>query len=69
MIACRRPPSVLGVAACYADFLDTIVVANEDRNMASAIEELGIRVVPAEIRMPSPEAKKNLAQTILNGLR
>ena len=69
MIACGRPPSVLGVAACYADFLDTIVVANEDRNMASAIEKLGIRVVPAEIRMPSPEAKKNLAQTILNGLR
>ena len=69
MIACGRPASALGVAACYADFLETIVVGNEDQNLASAIEELGVRVVSAEIRMPSPDAKKALAQTVLNSFR
>lgn len=57
--------SALGVARAYADFLHIIVVAHEDRNLKTEIEELNIRAVTTDIRMNSPADKKQLAREVL----
>jgi LPPG:FO 2-phospho-L-lactate transferase len=57
--------SVLGVAQCYADFLDTILIANEDRKLIPAIENLRIRAIASDIGMPNLVAKRRLARELL----
>ncbi|MGH7888712.1 MAG: 2-phospho-L-lactate transferase, partial [Candidatus Binatia bacterium] len=53
--------SALGVARCYADFIDTLVIAGEDYQLVSAIERFHVKVVCADIRMPSRSDKHRLA--------
>jgi LPPG:FO 2-phospho-L-lactate transferase len=55
-----------GEAKAYGDFLDVILVAAEDRELKARIEELGIRIAIAPIRMDSLEDKKRLAREVLD---
>jgi LPPG:FO 2-phospho-L-lactate transferase len=65
MIACGREASVVGVAACYDDFLDTLLIAHEDRGCMKQIERLHIEVVLSDIRMTSVAEKRRLAREVL----
>lgn len=65
MIASGFEASAFGVARCYADFLDTLLIADEDRASREPIERLGIGVVLTDIRMPSLSDKRRLARRLL----
>ena len=65
MIACGREASVAGVAACYDDFLGTLLIAHEDRGRVSQIDRLRVEVVLSDIRMPSLMEKRRLAREVL----
>jgi LPPG:FO 2-phospho-L-lactate transferase len=65
MAASGFESSALGVAQCYGDFLDTLLIAHEDRGFMSAIEQLQVRVVASDIRMPNLPAKRRLARELL----
>jgi 2-phospho-L-lactate transferase/gluconeogenesis factor (CofD/UPF0052 family) len=65
MTASGLESSVLGVACCYADFLDALMIADEDRSFMPAIEQLQVRVVASDIRMPDLTAKRRLARGLL----
>ena len=57
--------SAVGVAKYYADFLDTIVIDYEDRDLKEQIESLGIKATVTSIRMDSLDDKKRLARVPL----
>lgn len=65
MTACNKEASPLGVAKCYEGFLDTLVIANEDRRLARQIETMHIEVAVTDIRMTSPAEKRRLASEVL----
>ena len=65
MIAGGFETSALGVARCYADFLDTMLIANEDSRLREPIEGLGVTVFTANIRMPGLADKRRLARQLL----
>src|SRR4030095_7907947 len=69
MIASDLPATALGVAEHYGEFLDTLVLANEDQAFSEAIEKMDIQVVRSEIRMPSLAEKRRLAREVLASLR
>jgi LPPG:FO 2-phospho-L-lactate transferase len=69
MIAAGSEVSALGVAKLYADFLDKIIIASEDRELAGDIEALGIEALAAPIRMDSLEDKRRVAREVLASLR
>jgi LPPG:FO 2-phospho-L-lactate transferase len=57
--------SAVGVARSYRDFLDVMVIDEQDRDLESAIEDLGIPVVVTNTIMRDSAAKKALAQTVI----
>jgi LPPG:FO 2-phospho-L-lactate transferase len=57
--------SALGVARCYADFLDVMVIDQQDAALAPAIEALGPRVLVTDTIMRDNEAKARLAREVL----
>jgi LPPG:FO 2-phospho-L-lactate transferase len=65
MAAVGVEPSVFGVARNYADFLDILVLAPEDRNWRTRIEALGVQTVEQAIRMNDLEDKRRLARGLL----
>ena len=65
MAACGFEASALGVAKCYRDFLDTLLIADEDKNKIAPIEKLGVRAVATAIRMASLDDKRRLARQVL----
>lgn len=65
MIACGFEASALGVARCYADFLDTMLIADEDSELREPIEGLGVTVITANIRIPGLTDKRRLARQLL----
>jgi LPPG:FO 2-phospho-L-lactate transferase len=65
MIACGFEASALGVARCYADFLDTMLIADEDSELREPIEGLGVTVITANIRIPGLTDKRRLARELL----
>jgi LPPG:FO 2-phospho-L-lactate transferase len=65
MTASGFEASPLGLARCYADFLDTLMIANEDRSFMPAIERLQVKAVARDIRMPNLTAKRRLARELL----
>jgi LPPG:FO 2-phospho-L-lactate transferase len=58
-------PSSYGVALVYGDFLDEIVIAEEDKPLEPRIQSLDVAVLPAHIRMDSLEDKRRLARDVL----
>ena len=57
--------SAVGVARCYRDFLDVMVIDEQDAHLAGAIEDLGIPTVAANTIMRDDAAKAALARSVL----
>jgi LPPG:FO 2-phospho-L-lactate transferase len=57
--------SALGVARGYGDFIDTLLIGDEDADWRPQIMDLKINPVCADIRMPSSDAKQRLARQVL----
>jgi LPPG:FO 2-phospho-L-lactate transferase len=57
--------SAAGVARCYRDFLDVMVIDEQDRHLLGAIEDLGIPAVATNTIMRDSEAKAALARVVL----
>jgi LPPG:FO 2-phospho-L-lactate transferase len=65
MLACGFEASAFGVAQCYRDFVDTLLIAEEDKDKIARIEKLGLRAVTTAIRMVSLGDKRRLARQVL----
>jgi len=57
--------SAVGVARCYRDFLDVMVIDEQDAHLVSAIEDLGIPTVVTNTIMRDDAAKAALARCVL----
>jgi LPPG:FO 2-phospho-L-lactate transferase len=68
MEACGYEVSPSGVARCYHDFLDNIVIDQQDASLASSIRYETIGVQITDIFMKNDDAAKHLAQFVV-GLR
>ena len=60
--------SAVGVASLYGDFLDNFVIDNEDKNLKNDLIQIVNKVTVTNTIMNSFEAKKNLAEIILNNI-
>ncbi|HEX2386405.1 MAG TPA: 2-phospho-L-lactate transferase [Candidatus Binatia bacterium] len=65
MRAAGAEPTVFGVAKGYADFLDVLAIAPEDRDWRTRIEALGVQTVELPIRMRTLEDRRALARELL----
>jgi LPPG:FO 2-phospho-L-lactate transferase len=65
MTAAGFEPSALGVAHCYGQFLDALLIADEDRGLMPAIAQLQVNAVVSDIRMANLAAKRRLARELL----
>ena len=57
--------SAVGVARCYRDFLDVLVIDEQDAHLLSRIEDLGIPAVATNTIMHDSAAKAALARKVL----
>jgi LPPG:FO 2-phospho-L-lactate transferase len=57
--------SPVGVARCYRDFLDVMVIDNQDEHLLSKIEDLGIPAIATDTIMRDMTAKSALAREAL----
>jgi len=57
--------SATGVARLYADFLDVLVLDNEDASLAPAVESLGVRPVVTDTIMRDAPSRRALAEATL----
>jgi len=57
--------SAVGVAGCYRDFLDVMVIDEQDAHLLSKIEDLGIPAVATNTIMRDGAAKAALAHKVL----
>ena len=60
--------SSIGVANLYHDFLDNIVIDNEDSNLKSQLNQIVNKVTITNTIMNSLGVKKNLAQIIIDSI-
>ena len=60
--------SALGVARIYRGLIDLMVIDEQDRALAPAVESLGMRCLVTDTMMTSPERKQELARDVLAGL-
>jgi LPPG:FO 2-phospho-L-lactate transferase len=65
MAATGFEASAFGVAKCYADVLDTLLVDKKDRTVSEAIADLNISCIATEIRMSCHADKRRLAREVL----
>ncbi len=65
MAAVGCEATAFGVAKAYADFLDRIMIAPEDRDLQERIEALGVKTVVSSIRMDSLADKGRVAREVL----
>jgi LPPG:FO 2-phospho-L-lactate transferase len=57
--------SAVGVARCYRDFLDVMVIDAQDAQLAEEVENLGIPTVVTNTIMSDSHTKAALARTVL----
>jgi LPPG:FO 2-phospho-L-lactate transferase len=57
--------SAVGVARCYRDFLDVMVVDEQDAHLVGKIEDLGIPAIATNTIMRDNESKAALARRVL----
>ena len=62
-------PTAVGIAETYRDFLDVLVIDEEDRALAPAVEATGVRAVITQTIMRGPEEKRALAEAVLAAVR
>jgi LPPG:FO 2-phospho-L-lactate transferase len=61
--------SARGVAACYRDLVDALVIDELDAALAGDIRALGLQVVVTDTIMRGPAEKRALAQAALDAVR
>jgi LPPG:FO 2-phospho-L-lactate transferase len=61
-------PTVVGVAELYAPWVGTLVIDEADRDLAAAVEAVGLRCVVGPTVMSSPERAAAAATLVLNAL-
>jgi LPPG:FO 2-phospho-L-lactate transferase len=69
MRALGEETSVVGVAYAYRDFLDALLISEEDRAEVARIERLAIEAICTDIRMASAVEKHRLAREVLACLK
>lgn len=57
--------SAVGVARCYRDFLDVMIIDEQDAHLVSEIEDLGIPTLATNTIMRANDAKVALARMVL----
>jgi len=57
--------SAVGVARCYRDFLDVMIIDEQDDHLVSEIEDLGIPTIATNTIMRDEESKAALARKTL----
>ena len=57
--------SAVGVARCYRDFLDVMVIDEQDAHLVSEIEDLGIPTMVTNTIMRDHTTKAALARSVL----
>jgi LPPG:FO 2-phospho-L-lactate transferase len=62
------PPSPVGVAGLYADFVDLFVIDRVDAALAPRVAELGCQTLIADTLLSSPRRAAALARRILDAL-
>jgi LPPG:FO 2-phospho-L-lactate transferase len=65
MVASGFEASALGIARCYGDFLDTLLIAVEDCASMPAVEAFKVMPICTDIRMGDFAAKRRLAREVL----
>jgi LPPG:FO 2-phospho-L-lactate transferase len=63
------PASPVTIASLYQDFLDVMVIDNEDKDHADDIKGLGLEVLITDTIMTTMDKKATLARTVLTALR
>jgi LPPG:FO 2-phospho-L-lactate transferase len=61
--------SALGVAKLYSGLVDVMVIDEQDRELARAIEALGLGCVVTDTIMSSDERKQELARVVVEAAR
>src|SRR3954447_6198854 len=61
-----REVSAVGVAQAYADFLDVLIIDEQDRDLEPRVAETGVRVVVTDTIMRDLDVKRALAQIALD---
>ena len=69
MASLGMTPTAAGVAEAYGDFLDVLVIDEEDRDLAAAVEAAGVRAVVAQTIMRGPAEKRALAEVALGAVQ
>ena len=69
MASLGMTPTAVGVAEAYRDFLDVLVIDEEDRDLAPAVEATGVRCVVAQTIMRGPAEKRALAEVVLGAVQ
>jgi LPPG:FO 2-phospho-L-lactate transferase len=65
MSGLKMEVSAVGVARCYRDFLDVMVIDEQDAHLAGEIEDLGIPTVVTNTIMRDSVAKAELARHVI----
>jgi LPPG:FO 2-phospho-L-lactate transferase len=58
--------SAVGVAQAYADFLDVLIIDEQDRDLAPRVAETGVQVLVTDTIMRDLDVKRSLAQLALD---
>jgi len=61
-------PSALGVAKAYQDFLDVMIIDEQDKELQKIIEKLGMKVITTDTIMKDKKTKVALAKTTLDSV-
>jgi LPPG:FO 2-phospho-L-lactate transferase len=61
-------PSSFGVADLYKEFVNLMIIDNQDATLKTSINDLGIRVVLTNTLMSNMDSKINLAKLALNSI-
>jgi LPPG:FO 2-phospho-L-lactate transferase len=69
MASLGMTPTAAGVAEAYSDFLDVLVIDEEDRHLKPAVEAAGVRAVVAQTIMRGPAEKRALAEVVLGAVQ
>lgn len=65
MASLGMTPTAIGVAEAYRDFLDVLVIDEQDAALADGVAATGVRPVVAQTIMHGPAEKRALAEVVL----
>jgi LPPG:FO 2-phospho-L-lactate transferase len=69
MASLGMTPTAAGIAEAYADFLDVLIIDEEDRDLVPQVEAAGVRAIVAQTIMRGPAEKRALAEVALGAVQ